>query len=235
MTLKKRFSLVLLAITTAYIAPASAVNKAPEKTTLTYAIDRKGSEIGTHSVSYDFTNDNGVSVDIEARIRVKMAFITVFKMDHKAQEIWRNGQLVEMTSKTRRNNDREEVALEATDDHYMLTTDEATQTAPLDLVPSSFTKTDFWIDEGQKDFMLLDTLTGLMRPSRLECHDRVKVELNGQIQDARYYRIVNLEKDALSHEFWIDDDGYLIKAHLLTKDGESLFYRFKDGVDSKAA
>jgi hypothetical protein len=217
------------------LLPANAVDKIPDQTSLTYSIERKGSKIGTHSVSYDFTGENQIAVDIEARVRIKMAFITVYKLDHSSQELWKSGELVKMTSETQRNSSYEEVDLRAADDHYVVEADGETVLAPRDLVPSSFTKTDFWIDEGSKDFMLLDTLSGLMRPSRLEAKGRLQLDNDDQTVDARYYTITNLDENSLSHEFWIDDAGYLIIGTLYTKDGETLTYRFEKAKDKQAA
>ncbi len=210
--------------------PAVAVDQEPTVSALSYAIERKGSEIGRHLVTYEVTPNGQRDVEITTRIRVKFAFMTVFRMDHAGHELWNGGQIVRMLTETRKNSQTEEVDLRAVGDHVVVETGEGMETAPLDVVPSSFTKPDFWIDDGEKEFLLLDTLSGRLRPSRLVFDGRETLSLEGQAFDTRVYRIYALESGRLSHEFWIDDAGYLIKAHLITRDGESLYYTFREST-----
>lgn len=226
MSKTRRFVPALLVLAGLHIAPAVAVDKAPDTSTLSYTIERKGSPIGHHVITYGQSESGARLVEIDAKIRVKLAFITVYRLDHSGEELWAADQLLNMVTHTERNNEKEKVALRAAGNYFVLEANGEQQMAPLDLVPSSFTKPDFWIDEGSKDFLLLDTLSGQVRPSRLNYEGRVALELGGQAFDTRYYRIDNLELGTLSHEFWIDDAGYLVQAHLLTRDGESLYYKF---------
>lgn len=211
------------------ILPAQAVDDTPAVTSLSYAIERKGSDIGSHVVSFIRDDADGISIEITARIRVKLAFITLFRLDHQANELWRDGRLIEMTSQTRQNSKNKTVELRALDNHFVIETENDTKIAPLDLVPSSFTMPDFWISSGTRDFSLLDTLSGKLHRSRLHYDSRKTIVLDGQAYDTRYYNVVNLETGDLSHEFWVDDDGYLIKAHILTHKGENLHYRYQTG------
>lgn len=222
----KRFLPALLVLAGLHVAPAVAVDQEPDGSKMTFTIERKGSPIGQHIITYGEDESGSRIVQIDAKIRVKLAFITVYRLDHSGEELWADSQLLNMVTHTRRNNEREAVALRAAEDFFVLEANGEQQTAPLDLVPSSFTKPGFWIDEGTRDFMLLDTLSGHVRPSRLDYEGRVALEIDGQVFDTRYYRIDNLELGTLSHEFWIDDAGHLVQGHLLTKDGESLYYKF---------
>ncbi len=228
---KDFYAFACMLVITGLIAPASAVDNPPYDQNFTYHIARKGDRIGTHSVSYNRAEHDRLDVRIDVRIRVKFAFITAFRMDHEGHEVWSNDQLLRMSTRTNRNKEEEAVDVRAADGHYVVSTAERIQTAPMDLVPSSFTKTDFWIADGSKEFMLLDTLSGRMRQSRLEAGDIQTLTLDGQAYDVRYYRVLNLEDNEMSHEFWIDPEGYLIKAHLLTRDGESLHYSLASAAD----
>lgn len=223
---RRRFFPALLVLAGLNIAPAVAVDREPDGSKMTFTIERKGNPIGYHVITYGASESGARVVEIEARIRVKLAFITVYRLDHSGEELWAESQLLNMVTSTRRNNEREDVALRAGEDFFVLEANGEQQTAPLDLVPSSFTTPDFWIDDGSKDFILLDTLSGALRPSRLTYGGRVALEIDDQAFDTRYYRIENLELGTLSHEFWIDDAGHLVQGHLLTKDGESLYYKF---------
>jgi len=206
------------------LAPARAVDTPPEESSLVYAIERKGDRIGEHIVNYALQPGGETDIEISAKIRVKFAFFTVYRLDHVGHEVWQDGHLLRMTTNTLKNNDRDRVQVRAADGHYLVETDEGERSAPLDLVPSSFTKSDFWIDSGEKNFLLLNTLSGRIRESRLVFNGREQLMLEGQAFDTRYFQIYDLERETLSHEFWVDDAGYLVRAHLLTKDGHSLYY-----------
>jgi len=222
--LQHRLLFFLVAVVTFGLAPARAVDTPPADSVLVYAIERKGDRIGEHSVSYALQPDGETDIEIAAKIRVKFAFLTVYRLDHVGHELWQDGHLLRMTTNTLKNNERDSVLLRAADGHYVVETEDGERTAPLDLVPSSFTKPDFWIEAGEKRFLMLNTLTGDIRESRLEFNGREQLMLEGQAFDTRNYKVFNLERDALSHEFWVDDAGYLVRAHLVTKDGHSLYY-----------
>lgn len=205
--------------------PAQAVDKAPDITSLTYEIIRKGSSIGTHTVSFGPEESGTILVDITAKIRVKLVFITLFRLDHNAHEKWHNGRLVKMDSVTRENSKTKEVEVRVSDGQYIVNTIKGVIKAPDNIAPSSFTMPDFWISSGTKDFTLLDTLSGNLHESRLTYEGRRNHLMNDQAYDTRYYQIIDLKTGELSHEFWVDDAGYLVEANIMTHKGEKLTYR----------
>lgn len=222
--LRQRLIFFCVAVVMFGLAPARAVDTPPAESTLVYTIERKGDTIGEHRVEYALRPDGERDIEISAKIRVKFAFLTVYRLDHVGHELWQDGHLLRMTTNTLKNNERDQVLLRVVDGHYVVETEDGERTAPLDLVPSSFTKPGFWIDGGEKPFLMFNTLTGEIRESRLEFSGRERLTLDGQAFDTRHYTILNLEKNALSHEVWVDDAGYLVRAHLVTKDGHSLYY-----------
>lgn len=209
------------------IGSAAAIDRAPDRIALAYEIERKGDVVGRHEILLT-DQGNGIShIDIETKIRVKIGFLTAFRLDHQATEIWNGSHLDSMTSFTKRGRKEEHVSVRSRESGFEVDVGSDVALAPSDLVPSSFTKPDFWIAHGERDFTLLDTLTGLMRPSVLLCGERSQLRRGDLVHDVTYYSIRDLENDRLSHEFWIDDEGYLIEGLLHTKDGETLLYRMK--------
>lgn len=55
---------------------------------IVFAMDRKGSEIGNHSISYTPLDDGRLQVDVAITIKVKFAFITAYRYEHRNREIW---------------------------------------------------------------------------------------------------------------------------------------------------
>ncbi len=74
-----------------------ALDAAADTQERSYVIFRDGSEIGTRELRISRNGDE-VVVDIETDIKIKVAFITVFKRHERQREVWRDGQLVEFTS-----------------------------------------------------------------------------------------------------------------------------------------
>ncbi|RMF14967.1 MAG: hypothetical protein D6757_05425 [Alphaproteobacteria bacterium] len=221
-----RFSALAVLLCAAFwLEPAvSAPERLSKKDEIAFSILRHGHRIGVHRVRYRLNDDGRREIEVEARIRIKLAFLTLFRLDHRDQEVWNGDRLMRLDARSKRNRKRYHVILEAASDHYLIETGLDEVRAPGNLVPSSFTKTDFWIPDGSRDFTLLDTITGRQWPSRLVFVGRTRIDLDGEIADARHYRIYNLELGSLSHEFWIDDAGFLLKAHFVTKEGEQLDY-----------
>ncbi len=218
----------LAVLACALVWPGAATGTAwrmPAESVLAFSILRHGQRIGIHRVHYRLGEDGRREIEVEARIRVRFAFLTLFRLDHRDREWWQGDRLIRLDAYSRRNSERYRIAVKAATDHFVIETGPRIVQAPRDLVPSSFTKTDFWIEKGSRDFVLLDTITGRQWPSRLVFVGRTRLDIDGGIVDARFYRIYNLELGGrLSHEFWIDDAGLLLKAHFITKEGEELDY-----------
>ncbi|GAB4141854.1 MAG: hypothetical protein Tsb0016_09800 [Sphingomonadales bacterium] len=53
-----------------------------------FALDRKGQQIGTHGLRFSRLDDGRLRVDIAIDIKVKVAFITLFRYEHRAMEVW---------------------------------------------------------------------------------------------------------------------------------------------------
>lgn len=55
---------------------------------IVFSMDRKGKDIGHHSVTYTPLEDGRLQVDIAIAIKVKFAFITAYRYEHSNREIW---------------------------------------------------------------------------------------------------------------------------------------------------
>ena len=219
------FGFILSFLAGLYLLPAGAGLPSPDPAAFDYSILRKGKEIGRHQVRFVETPE-GVRVDIKAKIKIKVAFITVFRLTHNASEFWRDGQLIKLDATTHRNSKKADVEVTAQLRHLEIRTANGIDTAPLDSIPTSFTKTNLWQNGQDQELVLIDTLSGLQRPSDFRVGNWVKLDLGGHTIDARYYSITRKDTGALTHEFWVDEAGNMMQTHLMTKDGQSIFYRF---------
>lgn len=55
---------------------------------IVFSMDRKGKTIGNHSVRYTPLEDGTLQVDVTIAIKVKFAFITAYRYEHRNTEIW---------------------------------------------------------------------------------------------------------------------------------------------------
>lgn len=80
-----------------------------------FDVKRNGKKIGEHYVTFKKENDQLI-VNAETKIRVKFLFITAYKFDYKAKEVWQENDLKTLTAFTNDNGDISEVNYTYSDD-----------------------------------------------------------------------------------------------------------------------
>jgi hypothetical protein len=93
------FASPLLADPVSIATPKSSLLSPPPGKSLTFAVMRKGSKIGTHTLTFDQAGDN-LTVQVNVELRVGLGPIVLFRYKHHAIEVWKNGQLVSLTTET---------------------------------------------------------------------------------------------------------------------------------------
>lgn len=198
-----------------------------DTSTLHYKIYRKGKIIGDHHVSF-VRDDSQAKIDIAFKIQVKFLGITAFQMDHEASELWALEPLAlqSLSAVTQRSTGTFSVNVGAGQDGYKVDVNSEEQPAPAQFVPTSFTMASHLFADEPSDVVLLDTLSGIFRPSRIEFR---KVFPNTEFEnargDVRYYEIIRLDTGVISHRIWYDDADAFLQVGLATKDGHYVEYR----------
>lgn|GEM_PF-3337953 len=206
-------------------APSSDENR------VSYRIERKGKKIGRHEVLRRQDEDGRYHVDISFSIRVKFAFITAFKMDHQASEIWSaDGQLLDLKAFTDRKSGQFDVKIRPTEDEsqYNLEVNGETEVAPAHLMPTSFTFPQGLFVGEERSVLLLDTLSGFLKPSTIHPQDQVTLDVGGRSHQVDYYEITYDETGDVTHRIWVDGDLTFVKLGLFTKDGHYIEYFRED-------
>ncbi len=80
----------------------------PENGEIFFKVKREGSPMGTHRLVFDRQGDS-VTVDIDIDLSVDVAFLNFYSYDHDNTEVWRDGELVSVTTETD-NNGKDEFA-----------------------------------------------------------------------------------------------------------------------------
>lgn len=84
----------------------------PENNQLAYEIILRDKRVGFQSESFSYDEDGNLIVDIYININLKFGFIPLFRYLHASREVWRDGQLISLNSKTDNNGDDEFVSIE---------------------------------------------------------------------------------------------------------------------------
>ena len=212
------------AIMLVHATPATATNTAPERHA--FNVRAKGADMGKHVFTIDKQDDGTTIVDIEAKLKLKFVFVTVFRLHHQAQEIWRDGQLLSMRCVTERNGETKEMQAVAKGDHILVQVAEDKMQMSRDMVPTSFTREDIFSSNETRQLVLLDTLNGERKPAELTFQGRDQIELDGVVRDVRLFTLTETETGRLGYEFWIDDSGMAAKIIMHAKDGTDVHYTY---------
>lgn len=120
-----------------------------------FDIIRKGDRIGFHAVDVETTPDGAVRVETRIEMQVKFGPIPVFTYDHVATEIWRDGKLESVESRTDNNGKNETLVATREGDALVVNGTRYSGPAPGDAIPSSY-----WNKAIVSTRTLLDTQNG---------------------------------------------------------------------------
>ncbi|MGD1955136.1 MAG: DUF6134 family protein [Sphingomonadales bacterium] len=198
-----------------------------DSTQLHYKIYRKGKTIGDHRVSVRLDEAHAF-VDINFSIRVKFLGITAFRMDHQASERWKllPVALEAMSATTDRSSGTFVVEVGEGEEGYDVVVNGETSEAPLQVMPTSFTLARLLFDTSDKDVVLLDTLSGILRPSRIHYRKFDEdLDVEGVLGTVNYYEITRRDTGEITHRIWYDEGDAFVQVVLTTKDGHYVEYR----------
>ena len=194
-----------------YAEPSMALSNEP----LNFSVIRQGEKIGIHRIEFRKAGDL-LYVDIRVRIAVQILFITVFRFEHDAQEVWRNGRFVSMRSKT--HDDGKDHVLEAAVGYareIKVVEDGQTRTIPGNMIPGSF-----WNASFLKMKAIINPLVGTPDAITVVHKGEETVSVRGKPVRARHYSITG----DVSRELWYDANWNLVQFSLVGKDGSEVQY-----------
>ena len=183
---------------------------------LRYNIKRNGSDIGTHEVSFERKGDL-LEVEIDTDIEVKVAFITFYRFDHKAQEQWKNGQLVSYHSKTNDNGTDKFLNLNSVQGNYIVAGSAGHFETTSLALPASL-----WHQMTPKQDLLMNTLDGHNMKVEIEDVGMDMVKVSGEYIDAQHY----IMRGELQRELWYQN-GNLVHVEFLGEDGSTIEYELQ--------
>ncbi|MBL8839692.1 MAG: hypothetical protein JNL66_25775 [Alphaproteobacteria bacterium] len=142
--------LAAAAATAAVSAPAAA--QAPAR----FSILRDGdSPIGHHSVAFSRDAQGNMVAQVDIDIRVRVAFVTVYRYSHRSREVWRDGRLIALDSTTDDNGTQMAVRARATPAGLEVVGPQGRAVVPADIRPTSW-----WRADTVRQRQLLDSQDG---------------------------------------------------------------------------
>ncbi|PWR18559.1 DUF6134 family protein [Zavarzinia aquatilis] len=196
-------------------APARAERAGQTPQPVYFEVWRNGSLIGTHRIAFRHDGADLV-VDIDIRLAVSFASITLFRYEHRNEERWRDGRLIAMTSATNDDGTAERVDIAAGADGLVVRGSDFAGTVPADLLP-----TTYWRMDSVRQRRLISSQDG--RPMAVTVTDAGldTVQSEGRAVPASRY----LMRGDLDLDLWYDAAGNWVKLEFAASDGSVIEYR----------
>lgn len=197
----KRFAILAVAFTLLVPGLAlAAMPGIPDDGELAFTITRNDKPIGRHV--YKFENENGLQlVRVQTRILFELMGIPLYRFEHDSTEIWRNGRLIGLSSKT--NDDGKKLELEVRAEGRDLA---VTLNGKPDKLRETNIPASLWNPATVKSSSLIDTVDG----------DRMEIGVN--VSD--HFRL----SGELERELWYDGSNILKEVKFTARDGSEIRY-----------
>lgn len=206
---------VVLAATAVQIAgAASGLAAVPESGRLDFAVMRNGDQIGLHEMKFHKTG-NDMQVDINTKVAVKIAFLTVYHFDHEGHEVWRGGNLLHLWSQTDDDGTTHVLDAAATAGGLEVRADGKPTVARDPMVPASL-----WNETILKGGGILNTLDGSPMSVAVADLGTETIDAGGKRIPARHYAV----SGDLQRDLWYDQRNVLVRVHFKGKDGSDIEY-----------
>ena len=101
-----------------------------------------GAPIGHHSVAFSRDADGNTVAQVEVDIRVRVAFVTVYRYSHRAREVWRDGRLIALDTETNDDGRQMTVRARATAEGLEVVGPQGRAVLPADIRPTSWWRAD---------------------------------------------------------------------------------------------
>jgi hypothetical protein len=166
---------------------------------------RNGEAIGTHRVTVSPEGED-VKVETETSLEVTFGPLTLYELEHQRHEVWRDGELEEMTAHTNKNGDVYDIAITRDREGYTRVINGRT-----DRFDPSIKLLTLWHEDLFKFSSFLSPMDDKTYEISVDFIGADKIDLINQSVDALAYRM----SGNTNRELWYDADGHIIKVRLL--------------------
>lgn len=193
-------------------------------TMIKFRVEREGSDIGTVVQRYREEGDT-LLVDVDIAFQVKLAFVTLFRYEHRAREVWQAGRLTRLDSVTNDNGTAQQVEARATGGLVSGTGPFGAFEAPMDVLPSSY-----WHPRFPEQSLMLDSQKGRVLRFDISEVGAERILAGGEEIDATRYAM----RGDVDLDFWYDADRVWQKMSFTIKGGFMEYTRVMPTKDDNA-
>ncbi len=195
-----RLSVAALAGLVLFAAPAHA-SFIPPSGEIVFKAIRDGDEIGFHKVS--FTSDGSRLVArTQIELSVHIAFIRVFHYTHDSTEVWDNGTLTTLESRTFDDGSDENLSVTSRGGQLDIAGPAYAGAGAASLKPTSY-----WFEDFVKQTEVLNSQTGKIMPVTIRSEGNETLLLDGQSVETRRYFV-----EELKLHLWYDARGQWVRS-----------------------
>lgn len=144
---------VMAMLASTLLANSAAAVPADDGRTLAFDVYRSGKKAGTHTLRFRQQGPD-LMVDVDIRLKGRI-FLLSFSYEHQNREVWRDGRLLRIDTRTKTNDKVQTVTGRATSDGLDVRTNDEVRLMPADVMPSSY-----WHPDMPNHKALLDTQKG---------------------------------------------------------------------------
>ncbi len=153
----------------------------PPNEDLHFTVYRDGERIGFHSVTFR-RDGQELHVEVDIDFEITFAFVTLYRYSHHNHEIWRDGRLVSLKSRTDDNGDSYRVSARATAEGLRVEGSAGDFVAPAGVLPTSY-----WHPDTVDQSRLLDSQHGRLLDITVKPAGYERIERgDGTVRAKRY-------------------------------------------------
>lgn len=208
--------LVLAMFATAFTQVAGATTQSiPSGRVLEFEAYRNGSPIGRHRLTFRPEGER-VSVEVAIRLKVDLAFLTLYRYEHDSRELWNQGRLVGLATRTNDDGKKTEVRARAEGDQLTIEGSGGAFSLPLGSFPTSY-----WDPKFTAQTTVLDTQDGVRTMVRAAPPVRETFPVLGKPVPADRYSL----SGELTMDLWYTPKGEWVGLKFTSKGSEITYAR----------
>jgi len=192
----------------------SAAQELPYGPTLSFAVQRNGEPIGSHTLTFQHDGRN-LTVSTAIEFAVKFMGFTAYRYSHRGREVWTGDDFRSVTTQTDDNGKMYSIRAERTAAGL-----DVARNAERDLLPAGLLPSTHWNVRQIGQTALLNTQNGTEARVQVTPMGRERVRTATGWLDANRYRYTgDVTKDQ-----WFDDRGRWVKTTFKAPDGSTIDY-----------
>lgn len=169
---------------------------------LAYEITRKGKRLGFHTIDFSRADNGDLIVDVHIEMDFKFGPLTLFRYRHDNREVWRDGVMLSLTSKTDNNGEAAFADLRLEDGRYVGSGSRYNNDLDAPLLSTSYFNPNFI---RQKAFV--SSQDGRLLPTGIKTVGVETLKINNAPVSATRFAL----SGKLEIDIWYADDGRWVK------------------------